>query len=342
MGWMASLEWYKVEQLPWPADWPEMFGRVAPLLVEIGFGSGLFLADLARRRPQANIVGLEIAVPSLRNAARKIQRGGLTNVRLMQAGAAPALQALFDPESIEGVIINFPDPWPKQGHLNRRLIDEEFLRLLATRMQPASHLDIATDHADYALQIAGCLQRSPDFNSRLDTPYTHNAADRIRTKYEQIALAEGRSPFYFRWRRNEEPASYQYPIPKELMMPHVVIRLPADTAEIGRRFRPTVVELGETRVRFVEAYQSLHDGKLMIETYIKEDPILQRVGLEVRQRASGEVVISLAEVGFPRPTAGVHVAISSLVRWLRQEFPSLIVVHTTLQGENADTAHKRD
>lgn len=336
MGRMSSCVWYKVEQLPWPTDWESIFGRRGPLVVEIGFGSGLFLADLARTQPEANVLGLEISIPSLRNAGRKVKRGGLSNIFLMQASASAAFQALCEPGSIDRVIINFPDPWPKKDHLNRRLINDEFLCLLATRMRPDGRLDIATDHDDYAEQIADCLLHSPHFNSRLNAPYSLENPNRVQTKYERFAREEGRTPRYFQWRRNAMPIENRFPFPKELPMPHVVLRLPVDLNEIGRRFRPVAVELETTRIRFIEAYQSLHDGKLLIETYINEDPILQRIGLEFRARSSGEIVISLAEVGFPRPTRGVHLAVGYLVDWLRMEFPSLVVVQTTLQGAHAD------
>ena len=121
-------------------------------------------------------------------------------------------------------------------------------------------------------------------------------------------------------------------------MPHVVLRLPADPPEIGRRFRPAVIEREAARIRFIEAYQSLHNGKLLIETYINEEPILQRLALEIRARPAGEIVIALAEVGFPRPTRGVHLAVGALVDWLREEFPSLVVVQSTLQEAHDDGA----
>lgn len=336
IGKMTSFVWYKIEQLPWPADWAAIFGRRGPLVVEIGFGSGQFLANLARTQTGANVLGLEISIPSLRNAGRKVQRERLSNVFLMQASAPAALQALCEPECVDRVIINFPDPWPKKDQLGRRLIDNKFLSLLATRIRPGGGLDIATDHDEYAGQIADCLLRSPHFDSRLDVPYTYEDTGRVQTKYERVALEEGRIPRYFQWCRNDVPAENRFPFPKEYSMPHVVLRLPVDLAEVGRRFRPAAVELESTQIRFVEVYQSLVDGKLLIETYINEDPILQRLGLEVRARSTGEVVISLAEVGFPRPTRGVHLAIGYIVDWLRAEFPSLVVVQTTLQGNLAD------
>lgn len=336
---MPFNEWYKVEQLSWPANWTALFGRSAPLVIEIGFGSGLFLADLARRRPDVNLLGLEISIPAIRNAGRKVQRSGLSNVILMQASAQAVLQALCEPVSIDGVIINYPDPWPKKDHLGRRLIDDAFLRLLATRMVAEADLDIATDHDDYAAQIVTCLARSPHFDSRDGVPFSHADPGRVRTKYEQVALDEGRVPRYFKWRRNKAPAEDRFPIPQELPMPHVVLRLPADLAEVGRRLKPAAVELESTRIRYIEAYQSLRDGKLLVETYINEEPILQRIALELRARPTGEIVISLAEVGFPRPTPGVHLAIRHLVDQLRGEFPSLVVTQTTLQGEHAGRTH---
>lgn len=330
------MNWYKVEQLPWPADWAALFGRRAPLVVEIGFGNGLFLVDLARRLPDANVLGLEISIPSIRSAARKVARMDLTNVRLMQADANSALHVLCEPESIERVYINFPDPWPKKNHAGRRLIDDAFLCLLASRMRSGGHLDIATDHDEYAAQITGCLQRSPHFAARTGAVFTLVDEGRVQTKYEQVALTEGRTPRYYLWRRSDAPVAERFPIPEELAMPHVVFRAPVDLSEIGRRFQPHVVEVDATRIRFAEAYRSLHDGKLLIECYINEEPIAQRLGIELRARASGEVVVSLAQIGFPRPTRGVHHAIAALVNRLRAEFPSLVVVQTDLQGEHAE------
>ena len=339
---VESSTWYKVEQLDWPVDWVVRFGRSGPLVIEIGFGSGLFLAALARNRPEANIIGIEISVPSLRNAARKIQRAGLENVILIQSDARSALQVLCVPDSVESVFINYPDPWPKKDHSSRRLIDDEFLELLATRLEKGGVLDIATDHEEYATQINDCLQRDPHFSSTTGVAYSHIDTDRVVTKYEQVALAEGRTPHYFKWQRNGQPIENRFHAPKELSMPHVVLRVPADLNGIGHHFRPSHVETDSGRIRFIDLYQSVSDGKLLIETYINEGAIQQRIGIEIRARSTGEVVISLAEVGFPRPTHGVHLAISALVDWLREVYPSLIVVHTTLVGHHADTPDKRN
>ena len=338
---MSPAIWSKIEQLSWPADWPALFGRDAPLLMEIGFGSGQYLIELAGRRPEANVIGVEISVPALRRAGRKLERRGLNHVCLIQGDANAVLRALCAPGSLAAVVINFPDPWPKLDHDARRLIDNDFLCLLATRMAAGAPLDIATDHDDYAAQIAAALARSPTFESRSGATFALEEPGRAPTKYERVALAEGRTPRYFAWRRNDAPATTPFPIPEEYAMPHVVLRGPADLTEIGRRFRPSVILFDGGRVRFIEAYRALGGDKLLIETYINEDPIRQRLGLEVRSRANGEIVIGLAEVGFPRPTRGVHAAVAALANWLRAEFPALIVVHSALQEEYAHAQDER-
>lgn len=343
-----TFDWYSVQWLPWPVDWRALFGREAPLLLEIGFGSGLFLADLARRRPDADIIGAEIGIPSLRNAARKVQRAGLDNARLFQATAESVLWLLLTEGQLSGVYINFPDPWPKKDHQARRLINDAFLRLLASRMAPGASLDIATDHADYAEAITACLLTSPHFDSRIGPVFVTHDPERITTKYEQLARDAGRICHYYKWQRNATPVEESYPPPEESPMPHVVFRTPATLDDIGRRFRPNLdaamiaarlVEDGaaappsaiaEAKIKYLHAFKSLEDGRLLIETYINEDPLRQRLCLEIRRRETGDYVIGLHEVGFPRPTRGVHQAVGWLVRWLQLEFPATVVANSTL------------
>lgn len=327
---MDETGWYSVDQLPWPVDWVAEFGREGPLLMEIGFGSGQFLVGLARRRPEANILGVEISLPSLRNAARKIERLELGNVRLLHASAQAALTLLCRPESLDDVTINYPDPWPKKAHTARRLISEAFLELLASRQRCGAHLDISTDHAAYAEAIHECLDRTPYYASRRPTPYTHDPSDRVGTKYEQLALKEGRTCAYFRWLRNDTLVHTQYEIPKEQPMPHVVLRTPAGVTDIAQRFEPRYRNSDVAAVKFLDVYKSLDERKLLVDTFIDEDPLKQHICLAVRQRSSGDLIVELQDVGFPRPTAGVHQAIRHLADWIIEQFPATVVAHSNL------------
>ena len=316
--------------LAWPVDWDELYGRSAPMLVEIGFGSGHFLIDWAKQRPDANILGLEISLPSLRKGESKIRHAGLNNVRVVQGGGRLVLQALFPLASISEIFINFPDPWRKERHYHRRLINDEFLHLLATRLVPGGLLDIATDHPDYAPWIAERLERTPYFTSRQPTTFVTEDNERLRTKYELIALEERRTCHYFKWQRNGETAVNSFPIPEELPMPHIIMTSPLSLAEIGQLFQPQHTSDGESHIKLLEMYQSFYDQKLLVETYIKEDPLTQRVGLSVAQRQTGELVVGLHDVGFPRPTRGIQLAIAQLAQWILRLHPDSAVVASNI------------
>jgi tRNA (guanine-N7-)-methyltransferase len=319
-----------LSRLSWPADWPKLFGRDAPLLLEIGFGGGGHLVELARRNPSSNVVGIEISLPSLRRGAKKGASAALPNLRVLQGDSRAALWLLFPLRSIHGVTINFPDPWPKAAHHNRRLISERFLHLLATRMAAGANLDIATDHEDYALVIEQALRASPNFDSRIAGAFAITADYRKHTKYEKTALAEGRVPRYFPWKRNGQPAANSFLIPEETAVPHVVLLSSMSLDEIGSRFTPFHVKDENIHIKYLDMLRSLGMDLLLVDVYISEEPYHQRIGLAVRRRQAGDMVISLHETGFPRPTPGVHLAVRHLAAWLQSQDPGATIINGTL------------
>lgn len=316
-------------QLSWPVAWATLFERDAPLLLEIGFGGGHFLVDLAQQRPSYNIIGLEISLPSLRRGARKASQRRLTNVAIVQADANYALQALLAPNSLSGVYINFPDPWPKASHEQRRLINAHFLHLLASRMKLGGTLDVATDHLDYAQAITACLEETPYFDSRTKETAVI-AAGRLGTKYEQKGLAEGRPGHYFYFKRSQTPPAQPFPVLKELEMPHVVMQTPLSLTEIAERFEPTSFTVAETAVSLIELFRSSQKEKLIIEAYINEPPLSQRIAAAIRRRKNGQLVVALHEIGFPRPTGATHHLIRHLADWLISLHEDTAVLHSTL------------
>ncbi len=252
-------------------------------------------------------------------------------MRLLQSDARMLLQALCAPQSIDGVIINFPDPWPKSNHHHRRLISVDFLHLLATRIVVGGHLDIATDHAAYAEAITTAVETTPYFQSRLPSTFVTTDNERLRTKYEQIGLDEGRICHYYKWERNNIPAPNKFPVPKEYPMPHVVLQSPLDLDAIQEKYRQWHVSADGCHMSFRELFRADGGTMLFVEAYLREEPLSQRLGLVVRQRESGNYVISLHELGFPRPTAGVHLAIGRLAQWLVGLHEDSVIVHHNLQ-----------
>jgi len=326
-----SLEVPPIPQLKWPANWQKHFGREATLIVEIGFGDSRFLIDLGRKFPSSNVLGLEISRPSIRKAKKRIEEAKLENIRLLKASGQAVLWYLCELRSIEALYINFPDPWPKPGHHERRLINERFLDLAASRLKPGAPLRISTDHEEYANWINCFLQHSSGFISSIDQPYTIGKAKRIDSKYERIALSEKKVCYYFDWERNTADAVNDFPVPKELPMPHVVLRLPMTVREISHHFKPFSLSKDEFSVRYISLYQSPSREILVLDAYVREDSIEQRVFLLARRRENSEYLVQLHEVGFPRPTSGLHFAVQFFAEWLCSLHEDAQIIHRSLR-----------
>lgn len=258
-------------------------------------------------------------------------RAGVTNIRFIQARAQVVLWTLCAPKSVDALFVNFPDPWPKPAHHRRRLVNDKFLQLVATRMPAGGIIDIATDHAEYAEWISSCLDRSPHFESRLGLPYVTKEDERVRTKYEEKAVAEGRTCYYFKWQRNRKRVLDDFITPEESPMPHAVIKIPMNLEEIGQRFRPIVYSTETTSVRLIDLYQSVGKDSIVVDTYIAEEPIEQRLLLAITSRETGDCLLHLHETGFPRPTPGVHYALQCLTSWVCSLHKEAVVIRQNLQ-----------
>jgi len=144
--------------------WSERFEREAPLHLEIGSGNGFFLAELARRHPDWNVLGLELRYKRTVLCARKIDTAGLKNALITRYHAA-YLDDLFDLGSLAGIYVNHPDPWPKERHEKNRLVSRWFLEDVAALLVPGGWLRIKSDFRDNVDRVSRLLDHGPD-----DTP----------------------------------------------------------------------------------------------------------------------------------------------------------------------------
>jgi tRNA (guanine-N7-)-methyltransferase len=170
-------------------DLASWFGRTAPVVVEIGSGVGEATAALAARRPQHDVLALEVWRPGVAHTLGLLAAAGADNVRLLSVDAAWALEHLFAPGSVEELWTFFPDPWPKKRHHKRRLVTPAFATLAASRLRPAGLWRLATDWEHYAAQMQGVLDAEP----RLEGGRTGRWADRPLTKFERKGTAAGRT-----------------------------------------------------------------------------------------------------------------------------------------------------
>ena len=142
-------------------DFVRIFGRHAPIVIEIGFGDGEALATLAAAHPENDYIGIEVHRPGVGALLRRLAERNLTNVRVMIADAKEVLTARIPDGALAAVHLFFPDPWPKKRHHKRRLVQPDFAALVADKLVPGGYFHVATDWQDYAEHVAAVLARTP-------------------------------------------------------------------------------------------------------------------------------------------------------------------------------------
>ncbi len=168
-----------------PLDLAALFGRAAPKIVEIGSGMGETTALIAQENPDKDYLAIEVHSPGIGSLLRRIDALGLVNVRVIQHDGVDVLEWMVPPESLEGVHIFFPDPWPKKRHHKRRLIQPPFVALLARRLKPGGYVHIATDWQDYAEHILTVLSQEPRLANAAGHGFAPRPASRPPTKFEE-------------------------------------------------------------------------------------------------------------------------------------------------------------
>ncbi|WGX95647.1 tRNA (guanosine(46)-N7)-methyltransferase TrmB [Nocardioides sp. L-11A] len=169
-------------------SWARWFGREAPLVVEIGGGVGEATAALAAAHPEVNVLALEVWRPGVAEGLGRVGEAGATNVRFSSVDAVWTLEHLIAADSVSELWTFFPDPWHKTRHHKRRLVNEEYAALIASRLAPGAVWRLATDWADYAEQMIAVLAAEP----LLEGGVVERWAERPVTKFERKGLAKDR------------------------------------------------------------------------------------------------------------------------------------------------------
>ncbi len=179
----------------YPLPWEEIFGRKAPLAVEIGCGNGEFLCAWAEANPQWNFVGVELSLESTERILKRVLQMNLPNVRVIRDDARFVLREFFPENSVEQVVMNFPDPWPKERHRHRRVVIPSFVQTLAAVLVPEGVYELVTDQQWYAEEAATMFRENGCFRVE---PLVRNPHRPVSTKYERKWRAEGRSVYQLR------------------------------------------------------------------------------------------------------------------------------------------------
>jgi tRNA (guanine-N7-)-methyltransferase len=181
-------------------DFDAAFGRAAPRILEIGFGMGEGLAEIAAAHPENDYLGVEVHTPGVGALLKQLGERGLTNVRVIQHDAVEVLTKMLAPASLSGIHIFFPDPWHKKRHHKRRLIQPPLAQLLASRLQAGGYIHLATDWQDYAEQMLAVLAAEPLLANTV-ADYAPRPDTRPLTKFEQRGIRLGHGVWDLLFRR---------------------------------------------------------------------------------------------------------------------------------------------
>lgn len=290
--------WKQVEQ---PVRWEERFERVAPLEVEIGFGSGDYLVRRAGEHPEIDFVGIEVEWLCMQRALRKVAQAGLSNVRLILGEATPVLNFLFTPASVSRFYALFPCPWPKEKHVKHRLFNTRFLRLLHSRLDLQAFgagVQIVTDFAPFRDWVLAQVPGSGFEGEQQTIP------PGFGTKYERKWMEEGQSEFY-ELRLHPLPFAHeQHKGERKLETYRIAQFDPAHFAPISTR--------GEMVVEFKEFLYDPVRKRGMQRAIVVEEGVLQDFWIEIAFAKQAWAIRPAAGCGVV-PTVGVQRALD-LVR----------------------------
>jgi tRNA (guanine-N7-)-methyltransferase len=185
---------------PAPVSPSALFGRKAPLVLEIGSGMGETTTAIAQAHPEADFIAVEVHGPGVGSLLNRIETTGLSNLKVVRHDALEVLEHMIADASLAAIHLFFPDPWPKKRHHKRRLVQGEFAALAARKLAPGGTLHAATDWPDYARHMDEVFSREPLLEAA-----AAGFASRPETKFETRGKRLGHPIRDLYWRRRTAP-----------------------------------------------------------------------------------------------------------------------------------------
>ncbi len=319
-----------------------LFGREAPLVLEVGFGDGQFLSHLGRMHPEWNLLGAEISLGSVWRTYRRMKRDGIEHVRLYKGNAGFIVRDVVAKGALSRVYVNFPDPWPRKKQWKNRLLQPDFFRTLQSRLAAGGRLELTTDHPGYFEYALEAAARSTCFTTEQGTP--PEAA--LQTKYARKWLDQGKPIFHARFHPDPIPAAtssvptpvraaapggaaarYDAPLLLKIPMQHALLsgRLPAHLT-----FEKQVQAFSGGHVIILEVFRKItasgtgppneNDQDSLLFKVVTEEPDLrQELLIQAWQRDEDAVHVSLQGFGEPLSTPAVREAVRAVTLWLETQ-----------------------
>jgi tRNA (guanine-N7-)-methyltransferase len=192
-----------MEEIPAPLEPQALFGRAAPLEIEVGSGKGLFLQRASLAQPERDFVGIEVAKKYARFSAARLARSGRTNAVMIHGDALRFFREWLSDRAVDVVHVYFPDPWWKMRHRKRRVMNESFLRDLQRTLRPGGELHFWTDVDEYYRETLALIAAATSLEGPFDFPYTLSAGEDYRTHFERRMRLHGEPVYRSRFRQRE-------------------------------------------------------------------------------------------------------------------------------------------
>ncbi|MFA7107730.1 MAG: tRNA (guanosine(46)-N7)-methyltransferase TrmB [Sphaerochaetaceae bacterium] len=196
----ALRKYFYKDCLTWSNDYLDfnkIFFSPAPVVIEIGFGMGDSTIKIAKENPNINYIAFEVFLFGFSKTLKKIEEEKLTNIRLMRFNAVEAIENLILDNSISGFHIFFPDPWQKKRQNKRRIINDEFVKLLVKKLKPSGYIYTVTDWEDYAIQMKQVFSSNPNLNNPFKNEKEVKISWRPTTGFEKKGISKNHKIYEF-------------------------------------------------------------------------------------------------------------------------------------------------
>ncbi len=332
----------KEEQLGIKPDWESIFGRSAPLYLEIGIGNGEFIVWLAKNNPDSNFVGIEVSREYFKKAINRAIASGVTNLRLIRIEGAKALSKLFDSESLSGLYLNFPDPWARKGRQERRLVNSGFVWLLADRLVLNGFFLMVTDYKPYAEEVLQFFSECPAFTLLWKEPMKQELPGYYKTKYARKWLSMGLPIFYIGFKKIKrvelpEWVCKLYPLiklDKEGSLPLNILKVKEkiDVKQLKKAFSKEILWKKEKElIKILDIY--FKEDAMLLDTLVVEGYLRQRFFVVINFYDKDKIIIKIHDSESPDLTDGVQRALVLITLKLKEIFSEAELVQSSCKAK---------
>jgi len=301
-----------VSKLSFPSSNADLFARHAPLVLEIGFGDGGFLKELAQAHPEWNFIGADLSRGSVTRAFKHLKRAQLTNIQLYHGSGLFLLRNVLNHDSLTHMYVNFPDPWYKNRHANKRLLQPSFFKLLASKLVTFGILHFTTDHTPYFEQAVKFADESGHFLVTQKLPPTLV----LHTKYARKWKKFGRSFHHVHIQKRRSDIPHLPPnIHKEEGMHHALLN---GSLPVIDKFQKIVHHFSHGHVVILDALHVIGKDEIIFIARSHEPELVQDLMLQLRptDTAGSDLLLSILNFGNPITTRGSSEAVRAVSQWL--------------------------